>query len=248
MSPLIDAKTTVRQVVAQHPAAKAVFQERGIDYCCGGGVDLATAAAKRRVPLDQLLAALAEAIAHPPPGTEADNRDWSNAPLAELCDHIEKRHHTFMHRELPRLHELLLKVVKAHAESHGTMLKALQGVYESLRAELEAHLQKEEHILFPYIRQTEAWAEGRGTPPSYHCGSLQNPIHQMEAEHEQAGRALAEMRRITGDYALPSDACPTFDAVFDGLIEMEDDLHQHIHLENNILFPRAVELEGRMSR
>lgn len=248
MSPLIDAKATVRQVVAQHPTAKAVFQKHGIDYCCGGGVDLATAAEKRRVPLDQLLEALAEAIAHPPPGAEADNRDWWKAPLTELCDYIEKRHHTFMHRELPRLHELLLKVVKAHSENHGAMLKALQRVYESLRAELEAHLQKEEQILFPYIRQTEAWAEGRGAPPVYHCGSLRNPIRQMEAEHEHAGQALAELRRVTNDYALPPDACPTFDAVYDGLIEMEDDLHQHIHLENNILFPRSVELEGKMAR
>lgn len=245
MKSSIEPQATVGQIVAKNPAAKVVFKNRRIDFCCGGGIDLAAAAKKSGVPLDVLVKELDDIIANPPAGMEAENRDWSTASLTELCDHIEKRHHTYMHKQLPILDDLIAKVVRAHGEKHGTMLNALQDVYRALRAELESHLQKEEQILFPYIRQTEAYALGHGPHPTYHCGRLQNPIQQMAFEHENAGQALAEMHKITKDFALPSDACPTFDAVFDDLIEMEEDLHQHIHLENNILFPRAIELENK---
>jgi regulator of cell morphogenesis and NO signaling len=148
-----------------------------------------------------------------------------------------------MREQLPRLQDLLAKVLKAHGPKHGTMLNPLQGTYNSLRQEIEQHLMKEEQVLFPYIRQIDE-AASRGKPaPEMHCGSVQNPIRQMEHEHDNAGNALSRMRQLTDNYTLPGDACNTFRALYDGLQALEDDLHQHIHLENNILFPKAIKLE-----
>jgi len=242
MDKLPNEKTTVRDLVVQYPQTRAVLERLGIDYCCGGGHELKEAAAEKGVALDALLSALKESLE-----TSADesSRDWSTASLTELADHIEARHHTFMWEQLPRLQELMTKVLKAHGPKHGEMLSRLQGVYRSLREEIEQHLMKEEQILFPGIRRIEAYAREGGEKPALHCGSIQNPIRQMQHEHEDAGAALTEMREITSDYALPGDACNTFAALYDGLKELEDDLHEHIHLENNILFPKSIDLERK---
>ena len=156
--------------------------------------------------------------------------------------HIEGKHHSYMKEALPRLGALFAKVLRAHGENHGKMLRPLQQTFAGLRAELEPHLMKEEQILFPYVRQMDSSVAATGVVPPMHCGTVQNPIRQMEAEHENAGAALARMRSVASDYALPDDACPTFTALFETLQEMEADLHEHIHLENNILFPRTVDM------
>jgi len=176
---------------------------------------------------------------------ETSEQNWTTAALAELADHIEAKHHTFMKEQLPRLSLMLAKVKKAHGDKHGQMLTELEDVYLSLREEIEMHLMKEEQILFPYIRQIEAYAQQKGAKPQVHCGSVANPITQMEHEHENAGRALEQMRKLTNNYVVPDDGCATFAALYEGLAAMEDDLHEHIHLENSILFPKAVELEAK---
>jgi regulator of cell morphogenesis and NO signaling len=173
-------------------------------------------------------------------------RNWDTASLTELADHIEQKHHNYMHRQLPAISALFPKLKRAHAEMHGAMLAEIEDIFLSLREEIEMHLQKEEGILFPYIRQIERVAIKGGPAPQVHCGSVANPIHQMEHEHEAAGRALEEMRKITNDYTLPADNCNAFKALYHDLDAMEKDLHEHIHLENNILFPRAIELEKRV--
>jgi len=124
------------------------------------------------------------------------------------------------------------------------MLAALGKVLADLKSDIEMHLVKEEQILFPYIRQIEAYAQGRGPAPQVHCGSIQNPIRQMEYEHEEVAAALAQMHRLTDDFTLPGDACSSFRALYDGLRDLEADLHEHIHLENNILFRKAIEVQG----
>ena len=154
-------------------------------------------------------------------------------------------HHGYMKAALPRLGSLVPKVLKAHAEHHGNVLRQVQTLFDALNAELSSHLMKEEQVLFPYIVALELhFRDGTAKPPAP-FGSARNPIRQMEREHESAGQALAKLREVTDNYTLPPDACPTFKAMYEELQRMEADLHQHIHLENNILFPRAIELEGR---
>ena len=240
---LMNEKMTVGELVAQYPQARKTLEKLGIDYCCGGKHDLKTAAAEKSVNLDALLAALHEAI-DAAASTEV-SQNWTTATLAELADHIEAKYHAFMKEQLPRLSLMLAKVKKAHGDNHGQMLTELEDVYLSLREEIEMHLMKEEQILFPYIRQIEAYANGSGPKPQVHCGSVARPITQMEHEHESAGHALEQMRKLTNNYAVPDDGCATFAALYEGLAAMEDNLHEHIHLENSILFPKAIELEAK---
>ena len=136
-------------------------------------------------------------------------------------------------------------VLKAHAAHHGDVLRQVQALFDALNAELSSHLMKEEQVLFPYIVALEMHFRDGTAKPQAPFGSARNPIRQMEHEHESAGQALAKLREVTNNYTLPPDACPTFKAMYEELQRMEADLHQHIHLENNILFPRAIELEGR---
>ena len=172
-------------------------------------------------------------------------KDWASALPTELADHIEQTHHVFMKQQLPRLGTLLEKVLQVHGQRHGKMLEQLKRTFFSLKTDIELHLVKEEQILFPLIRQLDAYQQGQGPVPEVHCGTVANPIGQMEFEHDQAGQFLAQIRTITSDFQLPEDACETFRALYDGLRDMEADLHEHIHLENNILFPEATEVEAR---
>ena len=141
---------------------------------------------------------------------------------------------------------LVQKVLQAHDAHHGAMLRQVQSLYAELDAELSSHLLKEEQVLFPYIVSAEAHVREGAEKPVARFGSVRNPIQQMETEHEAAGRALTKLREVTADYELPADACPTFAALYAGLEELETDLHQHIHLENNILFPRATEMDQKV--
>jgi regulator of cell morphogenesis and NO signaling len=242
MVKLMAEKMTVGQLVAKHPQTRKIFEKWGIDYCCGGRHDLKTAAAEKSANLEMLLTELNEAI-ETVSSNQAPETDWTNASLAELADYIEARHHTFMKEQMPRLSAMLVKVKRAHGDKHGEMLTELEDVYLSLREEIESHLMKEEKILFPYIRQIEAHAAGKGPVPQAHCGSVTNPISQMEFEHDNAGNALKRMRELSNNYVVPPDGCSTFAALYEALAGMETDLHEHIHLENNILFPKAIELE-----
>jgi len=243
MTTAIQEQKTVRELVLAQPATRRVLERYGIDYCCGGGKPLAEAIAEAGADRQEVLAALQEAAeAAARPGAEQEP-DWQNMSMTDMANYIERQHHTFMKRELPRVEELLARVRRAHAENHGPMLGELTRTFSALRSELEMHLRKEEQVLFPYLRQLQGYADGRGPRPVIHCITVVNPITQMRHEHEEAGAALEKMRELTDDYAVPHDGCESFRAVYEGLQEMEADLHEHIHLENNILFPRAIELE-----
>jgi len=235
---------TVKDIVVQFPQTRIVLESLGIDYCCGGRTPLSKAAEQAGLSIDRVMADLAQALEK----TAQDSpsvQDWSPYSLTELTSHIEQTHHVFMKEQLPRLAELLDKTIQAHSERHGEMLKHLKHSYTSLKKDIEMHLQKEEQILFPLIRQMEAFQQGHGSAPDMHCGSIGNPIRQMEHEHDVAGQFLTQMRQITSNYTLPDDACQTFTALFEGLDALEKDLHEHIHLENNILFPKAENLEKK---
>lgn len=227
----ITESMVVRDLVVKHPGVRELLEELGIDYCCGGKHTLKEAAAEKNVNLLTVLAGLNEALDAPVKAAGA-TKDWSKASLTELTDHIEAKHHSFMKAQMPRIETLLAKVVRAHSERHAAMLNGLADVFSAFKAEIGDHLAKEEMILFPAIRQMERDGSNREM--------IGCPIRQMEFEHDSAGLALAKMRAITSGYKLPKDACPTFAALYDGLKAVEVDLHEHIHLENNLLFPRAL--------
>ncbi len=197
------------------------------------------------MPLQDVIGKLKEFIEQPNTET-VQSKNWLEVTLTELVQHIVDAHHTYLKEHLPRLKNLSDKVYNAHRQHHGEMIQKLKKALESLRIDLEMHLAKEEQILFPLIKEMEAFANRQGPKPRMHCGSIENPIHQMEREHKAAGDILTEMRSTTSEYNLPDDACESFKALYDGLKELEKDLHEHIHLENNILFPKAVELEGKI--
>lgn len=234
--------TTVAEVAVRYPDAKPVLERMGIDYCCGGDARLADAARESGHTVSEVRDAVEQA-AREREGRGEAARDWSRADASELAQHILDTHHVYMKTHLPRIEELFAKVIAAHGERHGEMLRAARHVFLDLQFEIEMHLMKEERVLFPMIRDLEDYRPGSGPLPTGHCGTVEKPVAQMEHEHDNAGGALERLREITSDYALPADACPSFEALYDGLKEMEADLHEHIHLENNILFPRALELE-----
>jgi regulator of cell morphogenesis and NO signaling len=239
----IDGNTTVREIVGRYPQTRKTFEQHNIDYCCGGGRSLAEVAQEKRVALPDLARDIEATLVGSSTGTASAERDWYAASLRELSDHILRVHHVYMHEALPRIKELVRKVLNAHRAHHGDMLRQVSDLFDALDAELTNHLRKEEEVLFPYIVAAEAYRRGGAQEPSACFGSVGNPIRQMEAEHESAGEVLEQIRKVTNDYTLPADACPTFRALYEELERMEADLHQHIHLENNILFPRAIAAE-----
>lgn len=234
----IEAKQTVGQLVAERPQRARIFEQFGLDYCCGGKKPLDAACIEKGLDTAAVLGALAFEDGRPAPA----NADWLHAPLSDLCDHIVNTHHDYLRRELPRLTELAEKVAKGHGGNHPEMIPVRDTLAE-FRAEIEMHAVKEEKILFPLIKVLE----NSRTRPQMHCGgTVKNPIAVMESEHESAGSALVRMRSLTHDFTPPEDACNTFRVLLAGLSELEADMHQHIHKENNILFPRAVELEAAL--
>lgn len=230
---------TVGQMVVERPQRSRVFDRLRIDYCCGGKRTLEEACAKRGLDLKAVLAELEafDAAAN----TQPDAVRPANLTMTELADDIERTHHAYLREELPRLAGLVKKVSAVHGQAH-PWLTGLTSVYAELVAELEPHMLKEEQILFPLIRELDQAA----TAPSFHCGSVGNPIRMMEMEHQNAGAALGRIREMTTDYEIPEGACNSFRAMLSGLEHLEADLHLHIHKENEILFPKASEMEASL--
>jgi regulator of cell morphogenesis and NO signaling len=228
----ISSETTVRDIAAAEAAAVRVFETFGIDYCCGGRKPLAQACAERGVAAGVVLAALEQAVqdSHP------DDRDWSSQPLAALCRHIEHHHHAYCRRETERLRALADKVVARHGDTRPELL-AIRRRLDALEGELLPHLRREELALFPFIAKLErdaASERGKG---------VRHAIQAMMDEHDAAGAEMAEIRKLSREFTPPEGACPTYCAFYAALTEFERDLHRHVHLENNILFPRAIALD-----
>jgi len=232
-------QVTVAEIAATSLAAVRVFEKYGIDYCCGGKRPLVDVCREKGHDAAVVQAELDAALADAP----AQARDWNTAPLADLVHHIVTTHHEYLRLELPAIQVRLDKVYRVYNQRYGPTLTGLPEVYQGLRTELEQHIQKEEMMLFPAIVANEiAATTGRPAPPT--CfGTVAAPINMMEVEHENAGAALVKIREITRNFELPEYACVTFRALMSSLDELERDLHLHIHLENNILFPRAQRME-----
>lgn len=172
--------------------------------------------------------------------------DWSRESLASLMNHIVNKHHTLCRQELARLEPLLAKVCAVHGANHPE-LHLLQSVFSGLSKELSMHLVKEEQTLFPYIARMEQAVTGKMPFPRPPFGTVQNPVQMMVLEHDNAGAALREMRKLSGEYKVPTDGCNSFRSLYEGLASFESDMHQHVHLENNVLFPRAVAMEDSIN-
>jgi len=232
--------TTLADLAATSLTAVRILEEHGLDYCCGGHQPFEQACLARGLQPESILREIDEASVAGAPG-----RDWQAAPLEDLVKHIVETHHAYLKLELPVLQSRLEKVVAVHAARDPEKLPRLASVFAGLRSELEMHLHKEEAVLFPFIVQySRAELQKRPTPRAP-FGSIANPIAMMEHEHAGAGDALEEIRALTSNFELPYYACATVRALYEGLRGLESDLHVHIHLENNILFPRAIALEKR---
>ena len=232
----MDTQSTVGQLVRQSPNRARVFEALGIDYCCGGKVPLTDACQRKGLELDAVLQKIANCDSDQ---TSQPTVDADAMALTDLADHIEQTHHAYLRDELPRLDLMTEKVARVHGDKEPRLLQVREA-FVALKAELEPHMMKEEKILFPMVRQLEA----AKSKTEFHCGSVSNPIHQMEHEHEQAGNALAILREATDDFVPPEWACNTYRAMLDALERLEADMHQHIHKENNVLFPKTLELES----
>lgn len=225
---------TVGSIVRDHPALSRLFEQAKVDYCCGGQKTLDEACRQRGIDPQVFLAQLEDYTA----SETAPEINITEISLTELADHIERIHHAYLHEELPRLEKMVTKVAAVHGEKE-PRLAQIKAIFLALSAELTAHLMKEEQVLFPMIRQLQA----SDTLPSFHCGTVINPINRMTVEHDEAGVALAQLRQLTDDFTPPEWACNTYRALFDALLTFEQDMHQHIHKENNVLFPQVVLLE-----
>lgn len=230
---------TVREIALAAPATARIFEEYHIDFCCGGRMSLADACAAAGVEEAVVQGRLDEVLAK----TDANaNYQPEKAAPSELIGYILATHHVFTVEETTRLTALMEKVVRKHGEAHPELLD-LSDTFTHLVESLIPHMRKEENVLFPYIQQLEAAVNHGSAPPLPHFGTVENPVRMMMRDHESDGLRLARMRTLTSHFTPPEGACPSFTALYAGLEDLEKDLHRHIHLENNVLFPAAMELE-----
>jgi regulator of cell morphogenesis and NO signaling len=220
---MIQSDSIVGQLAAEHPLATRVFHRHGIDFCCNGGRKLQEACAAQGVDTGMVLEEIRKELSN----TTIPEERWGQAPLEDLVQHILVAYHGPLKEELPRLESMARKVLEVHGDKDPETLSEVVEVYAGLKAELSQHMVKEEQILFPMIEQGQGAMAG-------------GPVSAMKHEHDSAGAALRRLRELTKDYQVPPGACNTWRALWHGLAALEESLHQHIHLENNILFPRAL--------
>ncbi len=238
---LIDKTKTVRDLAVENPQAVRVFEKFKIDYCCGGHLSFEEACRNAGVEMNQVSEML-ESAARDSEQNNFSDTDFTEWSLAALSDYIVRKHHSFTRDETKRITALLEKVCSVHGANHAELFD-IQKIFGALRLELENHLLKEERMLFPYIALMESSLNfGQSVPPAP-FGSTKNPVKVMVAEHDAAGEHLREIRRFSNHFAVPEDACITYQTLYGALENLEKDLHRHIHLENNILFPKAIEME-----
>lgn len=239
MQEKIDINVSLGDFVAKYPKARKVFEKYGFDYCCGGKKIIKTAAEEKNFDLNTLILELEKAISESDEEAQ-EQKSWVNESLSDIAGHIIEKHHGFLRKELPYTNTLLDKVTMVHGPKHGELLNNLSAKYSKLRESLEEHLDKEEQLLFPVIKELEAVEENK--KPVENKEKLNEIIESFYSEHDEAGDLLEQIRNLTSNFTLPQDACESFKTLYENLAEIEDDLHKHIHLENNILLPRVQEL------
>lgn len=227
----INIETTVGEIVRETPARSRIFESLGIDYCCGGKKPLAEVCRAKGLDPATVVAMLSALDGE----SQATTVNANAMTLSELCDHIEEVHHGYLQEELPRLDFMTRKVAAVHGD-HEPRLLEVRKVFESFQMEMASHTREEDEIVFPAVRQLES-AEGN---KSAAAASLKAMFAKLESEHQNAGAALERFKELTDNYTPPEWACNTFRALYDGLAKLETNTHQHVHKENNVLFPKAL--------
>lgn len=238
----ISEKSIVGEVVATDYRAATVFQSFGIDFCCKGGRSIDEACAARQVVAADVVKALSQVMQ----GSADESPDVNGWPIDLLADYIEKTHHRYVERRLGEIIPLLQKVVRVHGDRHPEVIE-MERLFQACAGELAKHMKKEELVLFPFIRKMVSLDLAGGDIQSPPFGSVANPIAMMQHEHDVEGDRFRQIAALTDDYTPPADACATYRVTYALLREFEADLHRHIHLENNILFPKAKALEGKLA-
>ena len=237
---MINSAMTVREVAVQIPESTKLFETLKIDYCCGGNRLLTDACESAGVAVDNVMSML-EVLSRTKTNDQ-DTLDFQKLSLSEMIAHILDTHHVFTKSEMNRLTALIEKVIGAHGSNHPELFK-VRDLFQRLCNELKPHMFKEEQVLFPYIVSLEAAIAQKRNLPFAAFGTVNNPVRMMTMEHDAAGNILHELRAATSDFRVPDDGCISYQTLYRGLEEFEKDLYQHIHLENNILFPKAIDAE-----
>jgi regulator of cell morphogenesis and NO signaling len=239
---LIDSDLTLASLVTQRPELASHLDALGLDFCCGGQRRLVDAVDEGGLDLAETVATLQAVPVGAAGSSDSDADNWNTLGMVELVDHLEATHHAYLRDALVRMDPVAEKVAGVHGERHPELAEVL-ATFRALRADLEPHLMKEEQVLFPMIRALADATE----VADFHCGTLGNPIAVMSSEHDRVGELLARLRSLTDAYTVPDDGCASYQLLYTGLAELEADTHLHVHKENNLLFPRAIEAERRLA-
>lgn len=233
---------TLGQIAAKDLRKAEIFKKYGLDFCCGGKKTIKEACAEKGLDVTKIEQELQQADkvvqSRPVP-----YNDWN---LDFLADYIVNTHHSYDKKTLPELTGYATKVASVHGQQHPELYK-IKTLVDEINAELSAHMIKEEKILFPYIKALVLAQSNEQVPQAVHFGTVKNPINMMEMEHELVGKNMEEIRGLSKNYTVPDDGCASYSLLFNMLDEFENDLHLHIHLENNILFPKALDLEKNLN-
>lgn len=233
---------TIGEIVAEDYRTAAVFESYGIDFCCNGNRSINVACEAKNINQGELIEKLNSSITVAHTGS-SDYKLW---PIDLLADYIEKKHHRYVEEKMPVIKQYLKKISEVHGKHHPELLE-IEKLFNASAGELAMHMKKEELMLFPFVRKMmSAQSEDiKAHPP--HFGTVQNPVQAMMHEHDTEGERFRQISELSNQYTPPADACNTYKVAFSLLKEFEDDLHLHIHLENNILFPKAVALEKKLT-
>ncbi len=238
----IQKDNMIGKTVAENYKTASVFKKYGLDFCCQGNRTIEEACTKKEVDTDALLKDLNDTLVQ----ESNSGEDYNSWPLDLLADYIQKKHHSYVEAKIREISPYLNKVCRVHGTNHPELLEIQEKFIDSA-TELTHHMHKEENILFPYIRRiVKSQSEESPLEPP-HFGTVQNPISMMMDEHDAEGQRFRDIAKLSNNYTAPPEACNTYRVTYALLQEFEEDLHKHIHLENNILFPQAIKLEKELS-
>lgn len=230
---------TIGEIVAQNIKTAEVFYKNKIDFCCKGNILLSDVISKKKLNSDEIIEQIQEIL------NDKSNGDFANYSNFELIEEIVNKHHKYVRESIEVLTPLVNKVAKVHGETHPELIQIRDLYLESID-ELQSHLMKEENILFPFINVLTLAEKENHAIVKPHFITVNNPIARMMEEHSNEGERFEKIQELSNDFKPPFDACNTYKFVYSKLDEFQKDLHQHIHKENNILFPRAIELEKKV--
>ena len=235
-------KTNIGEIVAEDYRTAQVFKNHKIDFCCRGNRSIQEVAEKNELDAELLLKELRNIQNQ----SNGDNIDFKSWPLDLLADYIEKKHHRYVAERIPVLKQYLDKLCQVHGENHPELFEITEH-FNASAGELAMHMKKEELVVFPAVRKMVQVKQTGGQMEPLHFGTIQNPIHVMMQEHDNEGERFRHIEALSNGYTPPADGCTTYNVAYSLLKEFEEDLHTHIHLENNILFPKAEELEKQLA-